>query len=70
MRRRTFVISGVASGVGLAAAALPAYAQASPPRSATGIIGGKTIYVNYYSPSMRGRLSSAACLSAAPNLVN
>ena len=55
MKRRTFVLSGVASGVGLAAAALPAYAQASPPKSATGIIGGKTIYISYYSPSMRGR---------------
>jgi hypothetical protein len=55
MTRRTFVVSGFASGVGLAAVTAPAYAQASPPKSATGMVGGKTIFVNYYSPSMRGR---------------
>ena len=51
MTRRTFFLSGV----GIAAVAIPAQAQASPPKTATGSVGGKTITINYYSPSMRGR---------------
>jgi len=55
MTRRKFVVTGLASGVGVAAVALPAFAQASPPKSATGTVGGKTITIDYYSPAMRGR---------------
>ena len=53
--RRTFFMSAFASGAGLAALTVPAFAQASPPKTATGTVGGKTITINYYSPSMRGR---------------
>ncbi|MDP8990621.1 MAG: DUF2911 domain-containing protein [Acidobacteriota bacterium] len=55
MTRRTFFQSGILSGVGIAAVAVPAHAQASPPKIATGTVGGKVITVHYYSPSMRGR---------------
>jgi hypothetical protein len=55
MTRRTFFVSGFVSGIGLAAAAVPVYGQASPPKRATGMVGGKNITINYYSPSMRGR---------------
>jgi len=51
MTRRTFFLSGV----GIAVVAVPAHAQASPPKTATGTVGGKAITINYYSPSMRGR---------------
>jgi DUF2911 family protein len=51
MQRRQFLFSGLAA----AAAATPAYAQASPPKVANGIVGGRGITINYYSPSMRGR---------------
>ncbi len=55
MTRRTFFQSGFLSGVGIAAVAVPAHAQASPPKTVTGTVGGKEITINYYSPSMRGR---------------
>ncbi len=55
MTRRTFLTSTLVSGAGLAALAVPAFAQTSPPKTATGMVGGKTITINYYSPSMRGR---------------
>ncbi len=55
MTRRTFFVSGLVSGAGLATLAVPANAQASPPKVANGIVGGKGITINYYSPSMRGR---------------
>src|SRR6202171_63970 len=55
MTRRTFFQSGFLSGVGIAAMAVPAHAQASPPKTTMGTVGGKTITINYYSPSMRGR---------------
>jgi hypothetical protein len=55
MMTRRFFVSTFASGAGLAAVAFPAYAQASPPKTATGTVGGKTITISYYSPSMRGR---------------
>ena len=55
MMTRRFFVSTFASGAGLAALAVPAHAQASPPKTATGTVGGKTITINYYSPSMRGR---------------
>jgi hypothetical protein len=51
MQRRQFLFSGLAA----AAAATPTYAQASPPKVANGIVGGRGITINYYSPSMRGR---------------
>src|SRR5579863_8258677 len=55
MTRRTFFQSGFLSSAGIAAVAVPALAQASPPKTTTGSVGGKTITINYYSPSMRGR---------------
>ncbi len=51
MQRRQFLLSGLAA----AAVAAPAYAQASPRKVANGIVGGRGITINYYSPSMRGR---------------
>src|SRR5579863_6066880 len=51
MQRRKFLFSGLAA----AAAATPVFAQASPPKVANGIVGGRGITINYYSPSMRGR---------------
>jgi len=51
MQRRKFLYAGVT----LAAAAVPAFGQASPPKSVTGTVGGKTIKMDFYSPSMRGR---------------
>ncbi len=55
MTRRTFFQCGFLSGVGIAAVAVPAHAQASPPKTVSGTVGGKEITINYYSPSMRGR---------------
>jgi len=55
MTRRKFFETGVLSGIGLAVVAVPARAQASPPKSATGTVGGKAITIDYYSPAMRGR---------------
>lgn len=55
MTRRRFFQTGFLSGIGIAAVAVPAHAQASPPKTATGTVGGKEITINYYSPSMRGR---------------
>jgi hypothetical protein len=55
MTTRRYFISSLAAGAGLSAAARPALAQASPPKTASGTVGGKTITINYYSPSMRGR---------------
>jgi len=51
MQRRKFLFAGLTVVV----AAVPASAQASPPKSVTGTVGGKTIKISYYSPSMRGR---------------
>ena len=51
MQRRQFMFSAIAA----AAAATPVYAQGSPPKVANGIVGGRGITINYYSPSMRGR---------------
>ena len=51
MQRRNFLFAGLTA----VTAAVPAFAQASPPRSVTGTVGGKTIKISYYSPSMRGR---------------
>jgi len=51
MQRRKFLFSGLAAAAG----ATPVYAQASPPKVANGIVGGRGIAINYYSPSMRGR---------------
>src|SRR5215467_9314672 len=51
MHRRKFIFTGLAA----AAAGVPAFGQASPPRSASGTVGGKEIKINYYAPSMRGR---------------
>lgn len=42
------------TGALLAAAAI-APAQQSPPQTATGAIGGKTITIKYHAPSVRGR---------------
>jgi hypothetical protein len=55
MQRRTFLFSGLLAGFTAAATAVPALAQASPPRTVTVTIGGKNIKINYYAPSMRGR---------------
>ena len=51
MQRRQFLFSGLAAAV----AATPVYAQGSPPKVTNGIVGGRGITINYYSPSMRGR---------------
>ena len=51
MKRRTFVLSSLAA----AAAAVPASAQVSPPKTVTATIGGASVEINYYAPSMRGR---------------
>ena len=51
MQRRKFLFAGLTA----VAAAVPASAQVSPLKSATGTVGGKTIKIAYYSPSMRGR---------------
>jgi hypothetical protein len=51
MQRRQFLFAGLTA----VTAAVPAFAQASPPKEATGTVGGKAIKVNYYSPFMRGR---------------
>ena len=51
MQRRKFLLAGCAAVAG----AVPAFAQASPPKNATGTVGGKTVTIDYYSPSMRGR---------------
>src|SRR5258708_2324477 len=51
MHRRKFLFSSLAA----AAVATPVYAQGSPPKVANGIVGGRGITINYYSPSMRGR---------------
>ena len=51
MQRRKFLFAGLTA----VAAAVPASAQASPLKSVSGTVGGKTIQINYYSPSMRGR---------------
>ena len=51
MQRRKFLFSGLAAAAG----ATPVYAQTSPPKVANGIVGGRGIAINYYSPSMRGR---------------
>ena len=48
--RRKFIFSGIAL-----AAAVPALAQTSPPKSVTAMVGGKTVKVEYFSSSMRGR---------------
>ena len=50
MNRRAFVFSGLA-----AAAARPASAQVSPPKTVTATIGGANVKIDYYAPSMRGR---------------
>ena len=51
MHRRKFLFSSLAA----AAVVTPVYAQGSPPKVASGIVGGRGITINYYSPSMRGR---------------
>jgi hypothetical protein len=55
MQRRQFLFSGLAAAAAATVTNVPAFAQASPPRVANGIVGGKGITINYYSPSMRGR---------------
>src|ERR1700675_378004 len=55
MQRRKFLFSGLAAAAATAVSSVPAYAQASPPKVANGIVGGRGITINYYSPSMRGR---------------
>jgi Protein of unknown function (DUF2911) len=55
MQRRKFLFSGLAAGAAATFSSVPAYAQASPPKVASGIVGGRGITINYYSPSMRGR---------------
>src|SRR5262245_36954019 len=51
MQRRKFLLGGVTA----ISAAIPVFAQASPPKSVAGTVGGKTIKIDYYAPSMRGR---------------
>ncbi len=51
MQRRKFLFAGFTTVAG----AVPAFAQVSPAKNATGTVGGKTITIDYYSPSMRGR---------------
>ena len=51
MNRRRFVFSSLA----VAAAAVPASAQVSPPKTVMGSIGGASVEISYYAPSMRGR---------------
>jgi len=51
MNRRRFVFRSLAA----AAASVPASAQVSPPKSVKAAIGGASIEMNYYAPSMRGR---------------
>jgi hypothetical protein len=53
MQRRRFLFSGLLAG--FTAAAVPAFAQASPPRTVSATIAGKNIKIDYYAPSMRGR---------------
>src|SRR5258706_13777246 len=55
MQRRKFLFSGLAAAAATTVNSVPAYAQASPPKVANGIVGGRGITINYYSPSMRGR---------------
>jgi Protein of unknown function (DUF2911) len=55
MQRRKFLFSGLAAAAATTIGNVPAYAQGSPPKVANGIVGGKGITINYYSPSMRGR---------------
>jgi hypothetical protein len=55
MQRRKFLFSGLAAAAATTVSNVPAYAQASPPKVANGIVGGRGITINYYSPSMRGR---------------
>jgi len=55
MQRRKFLFSGLAATAAATVSSVPAYAQASPPKVANGIVGGRGITINYYSPSMRGR---------------
>ena len=51
MNRRRFVFSSLAA----AAAAVPASAQVSPPKTVTANIAGASLEISYYAPSMRGR---------------
>jgi hypothetical protein len=51
LKRRMFIAASL-SGL---AASVPAFAQLSPPKTATGTVGGKPVSVDYFSPSMRGR---------------
>ena len=51
MQRRKFLFAGLTAAAG----AVPAFAQVSPPKNSSGTVGGKTITIDYYSPSMRGR---------------
>jgi hypothetical protein len=51
VNRRAFVFSGFAA----AAAALPASAQVSPPKTVTATIGAANVKIDYYAPLMRGR---------------
>ena len=55
MQRRKFLFFGIAAAAATTMSSVPAYAQASPPKVANGIVGGRGIAINYYSPSMRGR---------------
>ncbi len=58
IERRTFLSTLITPGVvsvAAAVAAKPAFAQLSPPKDVTAMIGGKEIAIAYYAPSMRGR---------------
>ena len=55
MQRRHFLLTGISAVTAAVPAVVPAYAQPSPPKEATGTFGGKAIKINYYSPFMRGR---------------
>ena len=51
MNRRRFVFSSLA----VAAVAVPLSAQVSPPKTAMANVGGASVAISYYAPSMRGR---------------
>ena len=53
--RSSRLVASILSTVAAAAAALPAFAQQSPPAQAAVTVGGKKLTINYSAPSVRGR---------------